>query len=755
MPRARTLDERIAEIRPEHARAHTLGESPKGAWRFWGVLPVAAIALLLGLRALLHTAPLDQLAPAAGRSGDPASTTAYTGSLAVERGGPVIVGFQSELGSRLVVGDREARVVMLPRPYDALRIGMSLEAARTLVPSISATADADGVYIAAQSPAASAIIAAPDGVIAWLALDLHGRGLIKDRAIILHGPTAIRFAAAPGARLVWSPVGRRGEPEYLPANSLSPEPPARAAFSSPGAAPLDGGIALAILAVIVATLCVIARRRLAAVSRDTWIAMAAVLAVALVARLVGLGDQGQTWDEDVNWSAGRNYVTNLLAFDFADRSWQWNYEHPPIMKMLDGIGAQLADGFGPARALSALWVSLGCALLVPIGARLYRFRAGVLAAAIAALLPPLVAHGQIVGHEAPTVLWWSLGILLALGAHDYLPANDRRALRILIVRLAWIGVVVGIAIASRFVNGFLGPVCALIVVVQAPARWRRATLGWGAAVMPLAAIATVYVVWPRLWLHPIAHLQAAFAKLSTTHSPEPFMGAMTATPSATYFLAYLVATLPIGLVPGVLAWLGRSGIEHKRWRTTAIVVAWFAIPLIGVMVSPVRQDGVRYVMPCVVALALISAAGFDAIAGWIKVPHAFTALAAIVIAYLGVTAIRTAPYFLDYFAEYRSAGDIAATKTFETAWWGEGVDRAVDYVNANAEPDARVYRCIEPAHLAWFREDLWLPMTTKPREATWFVVYAPATQTCPLPADARNVFEVAHDGGVLSAVYRR
>ena len=92
-----------------------------------------------------------------------------------------------------------------------------------------------------------------------------------------------------------------------------------------------------------------------------------------------------------------------------------------------GIGAQFADGFGPARALSAIWIALGCALLVPIGARLFRPRVGVLAAAIAALLPPLVAHGQIVGHESPTVLWWALGDPARARRHDDLASRQAAA----------------------------------------------------------------------------------------------------------------------------------------------------------------------------------------------------------------------------------------------------------------------------------------------------------------------------------------
>ena len=55
------------------------------------------------------------------------------------------------------------------------------------------------------------------------------------------------------------------------------------------------------------------------------------------------------------------------------------------------------------------------------------------------------------------MLWWSLGILLALGAHDALPEDARAARRALLIRLAVIGVVVGIAIASRFVNGAARP----------------------------------------------------------------------------------------------------------------------------------------------------------------------------------------------------------------------------------------------------------------------------------------------------------
>ena len=664
---------------------------PRALTRYWGVIPVALAAGLLALRALVATPPLARLAPDPSTVRDPPGSSARRGSLDIARGGPVIVGFQSARTARLAVGTHE----------------------------------------------------------------LVGAGLVTQMIVLHAGPIAIRLAG--DARLVWSPVGRRGDPEYVPASSLSPDPPARATFpADAGAAPLDGAIALALLVLLVASLCMLARRRLAAVPRDVWLAMGAVLVVACVVRWIDLSAHGQTWDEDVNWAAGRNYVTNLLALDFHAASWRWNFEHPPIMKYLEGIGALFADGYGPARALSAVWISLGCALLVPIGARLFRLRVGVLAAAIAALLPPLVAHGQIVGHESPAVLWWSLAIVLALGVFDALPEELAAAERVFRRRLVVVGVAIGIAFASRFPNGLVGPLCLVIIVAQAPPAWRRFALRAGLAIMPLVALATLYVVWPRLWAQPIAALVASFHRLDRAHGVEPFLGAITNHPPPWYFLPYLAATLPAAVLAAALG--GFVRLAHARGRAALIVLAWLVIPL-AVAASPVRQDGVRYVLPCVTALALVAALGIDALAAVLEARgrRAVVALAAAVLAWQAVALVRIAPYYLDFFgAQVGGPGTVAAHRWFETAWWGEGLDRAVAYVNAHAAPNARVYRgCVEPAHLTWFREDLWAPMVATPDAADWIVTYAPATSPCRIPAGMHRVFAVSAEGAVLAEAWRR
>lgn len=560
---------------------------------------------------------------------------------------------------------------------------------------------------------------------------ITGKDLQTRWMIVPAGPIAIQLTGPPDARLVWSPVGRRGDFEYIPASSLSPEPPATATFSHPGTAIADGLIALALLLTIVGACAYAARDRLARVDRSTWLAMAAIFTAAVIVRWIGLSDHGQTWDEEVNLAAGRNYITNVLSLDFHAASWTWNFEHPPMMKYLEGIGAQLADGFGPARALSAIWTAIGCALLVPIGKRLYTMQIGVIAAAIATLLPPLIAHGQIVGHESPTVMWWALGILLALHA------ETRR-------HLVTVGIVIGLATASRFVNGLLGPLCLALILI----RDRKLAVP-AALIMPPVALATVYAVWPRLWLHPIANLQASFAKLSNVHTPEPFLGTMTNAPGPQYFLAYLFATLPVVLALATLAYVVRSIV--RRERAALIVAAWFVIPL-GIVFSPVRQDGVRYVMPCVLAFALTSAAGLELVARRFTRPAA-----AAVILYLAITAFRVRPYYLDYFAEQvGGAGTVAAHRWFETAWWGEGMDRAVAYVNAHAPDRAKIYRdCIEPKHLAWFRADLFEALPRTIDQADWIVTYAPQTTRCPIPRGFTRVYSVDANGAILAEVWKR
>ncbi len=650
---------------------------------------LVVVAGLLLLRAVLHDEPIDRLRDEGGGR--------RTGSIQLPRAGRYVFGL--ERGMRLEVDGRR------PQPCH-------LE---------------------------------PDLQITICSIDLDA------------GVAAFAVEAPRGGRLLWHPAGRRGPLEYLPASSLSPDPPEQAGFGAgAGARWLDGLIALGVIAALAGCAIFLGRHRLRAALRADRRMTAAVLgvfALAAAVRLWDLGGAGQTFDEDTNWSAGRNYVANGVAVDLGQEAWVWNYEHPPVSKYLYGVGGQLADGFGPARATAALLVAAACALLVAIGARLWSWRAGLAAGVIAALTPHLIAHGKVVGHEAPTLFWWALGVWLALRAFDGDPA-----MRAVIRRLVGIGVVLGLAIASRFVNVLLGPLLGVILLIQAPPPWRLRTVGLGLAILPAVAIATLVALWPRMWSEPIAHLDEAWTKLSGTHAAEPYLGDWTKEPPPTYFVVYLAATAPLGVLLLCGAFVGRAVTRRRaEWRATAIAGALLLAPLI-VTLSPVRQDGVRYVMPSLLALALMAGAGLDAVAVWLqrlrRDARLFAELTAAVGIYLAVTCARIHPYYLDYYGE-QAGGPTGVAGQLELGWWGEGVDRAVAYVAAHAEPGDRVYRyCAEAYHLAWWHLDAWAHLAEKVEQADWIVVQ-PALKRCRVPDDFELVYTVDAMGAPLVRVYRR
>ncbi len=639
---------------------------------------LGVILMLLAFRSIVAESAEDRLLTTSGEQ------ASHTGSWHFPRGGPYVLGFESEEGATLFIDD---------------------------------------------------------------ALVVQGQGQQAKRVVYQAGSHQVRVETKGWYRLLWHPPGRRGPLEYVPASSISPES-TDAQYENPGTSRLDGFVASGVLLAILLCTLYVNRRRLRSCDRTMLLTTVAVLLGALAIRCIGLDAQGQTWDEDVNWSAGRNYITNLLNFDFRESSWKWNFEHPPVMKYLAGIGAQFVDGYSASRGISALLVSFACALLVPIGTRLYSLRVGVLAASLAALSPHIIAHSKVVGHEAPTLFFWALLVWLSLRAHD---ANEDPFR--LHKRFAVIGLVLGLAVFSRYINGLLAPLVGAILLLQSPKEERKATVLLGISIIPMAALLTCFLVWPRMWSEPILHLQESWAKLKKPHGLEPYLGSMTQSPGASYFFVYLWATAPIGLLIFAKAFLGRLAI--LRERSSVVILLWLAVPFI-VTLSPVRQDGVRYIMPALLAMSLAAAASIDALERLSKHLR-FTVLAPALCLYMAIVCLRIHPFYLDYYGEQVGGPRaVAEGKSFEIAWWGEGMNEALDFLNEKAEPGDRVYKhCFEPGHLAWMRGDLWPTEARRPEQADWILVYQPTVRACPIPADATLVFEARAQGAPLAQVYRR
>ena len=580
------------------------------------------------------------------------------------------------------------------------------------------------------------------------------------RADFEPGIVAVRLQAAGPVQLLWEPAGRRGPPEYVPASVLSPEEPSRARFSSwAGANPIDGLAAMCLLLIGAGLYVFLSWVRLSQawrVHRRVIAAAAAIGIAALVIRLFDLNAAGTTWDEDTYWSAGRTYITNILDLNFSQDAWTSNLEHPPVTKYIAGIGAQFSAGYGPARTLSACMVSMACALLVAIGARLRTLRVGVLAGLIAGLSPHIIAHSKIVGHEAPTLLWWTLAVWLSLRAFDNRPTR-----RSIMARFVFVGIVFGLAVWSRFVSVLAAPVIGSILFLQSPRALRRRTLLGSITILPLVAFAVGFVLWPRLWSQPFTHLSESWDRLRVLHGAEPFLGTLGDSPPRYYFVVYLYATAPLAVL---LAFVGGLFSGIRQWikrRDPAVVIAllWLLAPML-VLLSPVRQDGVRYIVPSLMALARLAAFGLDAFAAVIKRRAAGPLLGGATAAYLLWVLVRIHPYYLDYYGE-QCGGPLAVAehRTFEIGWWGEGLADAITYLDRHALAGARVFRdfpCVEPNHLTWMRGDLWQTEARRIDQADWVLVYSPHTRTaCRVPDGFVVAYEVQAQGAGLAWVCQK
>jgi 4-amino-4-deoxy-L-arabinose transferase-like glycosyltransferase len=581
---------------------------------------------------------------------------------------------------------------------------------------------------------------------------------VGPRLVYEKGAHAVRFTGPPDARLVWLPPGRRGAVEYVPASSLSPDPPETARFHSPGTSRGSAAIVALMLLVAIAGGLAVIRPRIE--DRRFLLMAAGVFAFALIIRLLASGAAGQTWDEDEYWSSGRNYITNLLAFDFSPAAWQWNFQHPPVTKYLAGIGALWTDGYAGAHLVFSLLGAGTCALVYAIGKRLYDWRVGLAAGGVAALMPHLIAHSTVVGHETPSVFFWALAVWLALRLRDDTTGFLRQHV--------WIGIAFGLAVATRFTNLLLGMVLFVTLIAIAPAGIRsfrtalRRALAF--ALMLAVAAGVFYVLWPNLWLHPIDHLQHAYAKLRLPHLPEPYLGAVTNSPAWHYFFVAVAATTPLLVLLAAIPLAIWRSVNRREIFPNVVLGVFFLLPF-AVMRSPVRQDGVRYVLPALIPLCVWAGAGILHLGERLRYAGRTRSIpflpAGLLLVYLGITCLRIHPYYLDYFAEQAGGPSrVLARKTFEVGWWGEGIDRAIAYVNAHAAPNATITRLVEPTHVTWFRYDLWARLNENPAvPGDWLVVnntYTTSRRPGWKPPPAfRKAYDVTAQGASLVQVWSR
>ncbi len=482
---------------------------------------------------------------------------------------------------------------------------------------------------------------------------------------------------------------------------------------------------LALVALSVAVwLALRGRRGKPAPSMDLAIA-AALFALAFIVRARGVAAEDDTWDERVYVDAAAHWLRNLALGDFHAAAWRFNPTHPPNLKWALAFGVALGGNPG-ARVVSATESALAVAFLFAFGRVAFGRTVGAIAGALAVFLPLWVAYGRIAGHESHVLFCWTASMLAlacwlrsvgegARGdAGDGLERGDPLA-----AFLCAFAATIGLWSKANMV--WIFPLLGGVFLWCA-----RRALARGVFALPLAAVGgalagtgATLAAWPYLWLRPYDAL-TQLAYMTGPGKPkgdiEVYLGELTV-PAWHYFAFAFAAETPALLLALAAAGIAIALGARPSRRSGVVAAMWLVFPFFQSL-STLRVGAGRYVdaaWPALLLFAAIALAALGDLAArgvrsrpsWVR-GSLRAAPAAVAVLYVWRALARIEPYPLDYFDEIvGGAAGVAAKRTFEVPWWGEGNLAAVRRLNETAPPGARVRLALWPKHvIARLRDDL-------------------------------------------------
>ncbi len=368
-------------------------------------------------------------------------------------------------------------------------------------------------------------------------------------------------------------------------------------------------------------------------------------------------------------------------------------EHTPQLQGIDAMLATLLrqplDFIVAVRLPMVLTAALAIVLIFFLLRKLLPKKTAILAILLVAFDPFFLANSRVIHVDAP-LTYFMFGSFLAFLV--YLKDENWRWL----VVSSMLG---GLAVLSKTPGAILGPILLVsggFFVWQTVARsqnsvvfrsFLRALVLWG------AGLGVVFVaLWPSMWVHPIASLEHLIANLvaalNTTHpSSGQFWGKIVTDQSPWYYLVALPFHLtPLTLVGTAMAIVSAGRMFRKNYRTRqqAVLLALLAFVIIFLAaVSVVGRRGIRYLLPVFPVLDVLAVLGWTAFVGAVRQRWASWALAGLIV--LQIAHVLTFhPYYFDYTNPLLGGGKIAPE--FVVLGWGEGLDRAAEYLDQ--KPDA-------------------------------------------------------------------
>ena len=426
-----------------------------------------------------------------------------------------------------------------------------------------------------------------------------------------------------------------------------------------------------------------------------------LLAVLLVA-FVGLAASAMlrtstTFDEIILPAAGaRGYATGDFGMVL---------DHPPVMQYVYGLPLRLMDlryppeagrhwshiaryqyaqallwgsGNAPERIVAAsrlVAVAIG-ALLVwatyALGRRSLGQGPALLAAALVAFLPDVLAHSGITYNDVP--------VTLALFAAVF--AADRAVRAPSAASMALAALLAGIATGVKLSGAIVLPILAVLGALEAVGRrgdraWWKA-IARGLPVYALALYGTLVAIYlGDFHLGRFLDLVRTTAGFGNLGRPALILGKVSHTGFWYFFpVAFLLKTPAalhaLALVALAGAWLA---LRRERWAALAahrLRAPVVAIALLGAALLTSKFDiGFRHAMPVLPFVCLLVAAGVAR--AWSAWGGAGRAVIAVLVAADIASAVSAYPFFISYLSEYVRGRPVYEALVDSSTDWGQGL----------------------------------------------------------------------------------
>lgn len=422
------------------------------------------------------------------------------------------------------------------------------------------------------------------------------------------------------------------------------------------------------------------------------ILLALIFFISLLINVVGINKQGETWDEIAYFNAAKTYYRNLRHFDFNVNSWEANKEHPAVGKWVLGIGSLGAFknnevNYTGGRLVNALLAAAtaGIALLASL-AITESLAAGAIAGLLTATFPMFVGLSKVYGLDIPTAFFFTLvAYLLILG----LKTKQEKF-------FSWCAVATALTVSTRLIGLLLFPLiffATLIFIKEFQKKDKKYLrhLGKFIVIFPVVTLIIFIATYPWFWGDTLAHLNKMIGHWGSVN--EILFGKV-AIPGKMYFVYYLLAVTPTLTLVGLFTSVVWTALKPSRW--SGVIAVWFLAPFVWSF-SFLKQDGLRYLIMIVPALAVWISYTWHQLQPKFRLAADLAIVLILGLQFIGL--LKIYPYYLDYYnAAVGGPARVYAERNYQISWWGEGLYRAGQWLNANAPSGSTVAIKALPNH---------------------------------------------------------